>query len=75
MAWGAGAVDLRFDSRTAWYRVVRLQSCMQLIAFGDATAVPSIDNGHGDDHALRKGAHGGQEHGRLIEPPVEGHLR
>ena len=70
-----GAVDLRFDSRTAWYRVVRLQSGMQLIAFGDARAVPPINDGHGDDHALGEGADGRQKYRRLLQPPVEGHLR
>ena len=48
---------------------------MQLIPFRDARAVPSIDNGHGDDHALGKGADRRQEHGRLLQPAVEGHLR
>ena len=75
MAWGAGAVDLRFDSRTAWYRVVRRECRMQLITFGDARAVPRINHGHGDDHALGEGADGRQKYRRLLQSPMKSHLR
>ena len=72
---GAGAVDLRYDSRTAWYRVMRRERRVELVALGDTTTVPPINDRHGDDHALGEGAHGGEEDWRLLQSPMKGHLR